>query len=137
MFGPSINFPPHKNTRHLPSCGGGKGEFLQLSKPSLIPSNRSPANPFPSNQVLSNLRSLTASLFGIASGILGLESWHGFLFYLVGMLVVSALVYGIMARGRSEMYFQSPVRDLWVGDLVGGLSSFVMTWTLFYGLVGG
>ncbi len=53
------------------------------------------------------------------------------------MLVVSALVYVIMARGRSEMYFQSPVRDLWVGDLVGGLSSFVMTWTLFYGLVGG
>lgn len=88
-------------------------------------------------QVLSTLRSLTASLFGIASGILGLESWRGFLFYMLGMLVVSALVNGVLARGRAEMYFQSPLRELWAGEVLGGLSSFVMTWTLFYGLVGG
>lgn len=54
------------------------------------------------------------------------------------MFVVSALVYTVLAgRGRAEMYFQSPVRELWFGEVVGGLSSFVMTWTLFFGLVGG
>ena len=36
-----------------------------------------------------------------------------------------------------DLYFQNPVWELWVGggELVGGLSSFVLTWTLFYGLV--
>lgn len=51
--------------------------------------------------------------------------------------MVSGLVYGVQARGRAEMYFQSPVQELWAGEVLGGLSSFVMTWTLFYGLVGG
>lgn len=37
----------------------------------------------------------------------------------------------------AEMYFQSPFRELWVGEVFGNLSSFVLTWTLFYGLVGG
>lgn len=36
-----------------------------------------------------------------------------------------------------DLYFQNPFWELWFGggELVGGLSSFVLTWTLFYGLV--
>lgn len=86
-------------------------------------------------QTISNIRSLTASLFGVASGILGLESYHGFLFYLVGSFVVSVLIYALLAERRPRRYFSSPVQELWAGELVGGLSSFVLTWTLFYGLV--
>ncbi|KAI4085915.1 MAG: hypothetical protein LQ344_008010 [Seirophora lacunosa] len=99
-------------------------------------------------QTLSTIRSLTSSLFGISAGILGLESYSGFLFYILGTLFVSLLVHGrvLLAEGaRTEgrkggggagRYFQSPARDLWFGEgVVGGLSSFVMTWTLFYGLV--
>ncbi|KAL1987978.1 hypothetical protein VTN96DRAFT_1502 [Rasamsonia emersonii] len=44
------------------------------------------------NRVLSQLRSLTAFLLGISAGILGLQSTAGFLYYLVGMAFVSALV---------------------------------------------
>ena len=39
-------------------------------------------------------------------------------------------------RGQ-KLYFENPVWELWMGgnELLGGLSSFVLTWTLFYGLV--
>ncbi|KAL8734168.1 MAG: hypothetical protein Q9166_001653 [cf. Caloplaca sp. 2 TL-2023] len=86
-------------------------------------------------QTLSNIRSLTSSLFGIASGILGLESYSGFIFYLLGTLLVSVLVFFLLCKGEQRRYFQSPVSELWGGEVLGGLSSFVLTWTLFYGLV--
>ena len=85
-------------------------------------------------QVISNIRTLTASLFGIASGILGLESYHGFLFYLLGTFFVSCLIYIIKAQQDSQKYFQNVWSELWAGDILGGGLSFVLTWTLFYGL---
>jgi ER membrane protein complex subunit 6 len=85
--------------------------------------------------VVSNIRNLTASLFGIAAGTLGLESYPGFIFYLVGTLIVSALVFAFRAEGKPGLYFYRPVGDLWAGDVLSGLSSYVLTWTLFYGLV--
>ncbi|KAJ5038788.1 uncharacterized protein L3040_006467 [Drepanopeziza brunnea f. sp. 'multigermtubi'] len=97
-------------------------------------------------KTLTTLHNLTASLFGIGAGILGLESYPGFLFYLFFTLLTSALVYvfrvrpGMMkeaeAQGSSgiERYFRGSL-ELWTGGLIEGLSGFVLTWTLFYGLV--
>ena len=106
---------------------------LPLLHPSLppLPSPRYLTNP----QVLSQIRSLTASLFGVAAGILGLESVRGFLFYLFGTVLVSELVISLLAAGKPERYFESVWTGLWAKDVVAGLSSFVLTWTLFYGLV--
>jgi hypothetical protein len=59
----------------------------------------------------------------------------GFLFYALGSLVVSLLIFFLRANVQAKSYFHAPVADLWVGDLFGGLMSFVLTWTLFYGLV--
>jgi hypothetical protein len=78
---------------------------------------------------------LTASLFGVAAGTLGLESYPGFAFYLIGTLLVSALIFFLRAEARPKSFFYRPLGDLWAGDLISGLSSFVLTWTLFYGLV--
>lgn len=86
-------------------------------------------------QVVSNIRNLTASLFGVAAGTLGLESYPGFIFYLVGTSIVSALIFASRADGKPAAFFHSPLGDLWGGEVFGGLSSFVLTWTLFYGLV--
>lgn len=99
------------------------------------------------NQVLSQLRALTASLFGIGAGILGLESYPGFLFYIFFSLLTSALVYGLRVLpassasrrskgylGNENMFFTSPY-ELWLGGLLDGASGFVLTWTLAYGLV--
>ncbi|GAB7351491.1 hypothetical protein MBLNU459_g2140t3 [Dothideomycetes sp. NU459] len=86
-------------------------------------------------KTVSNIRSLTASLFGVAAGTLGLESFPGFLFYAVGSLVVSLLIFALRADANPKGFFHSPMSELWMGDLFGGLMSFVLTWTLFFGLV--
>ncbi|KJZ71213.1 hypothetical protein HIM_09419 [Hirsutella minnesotensis 3608] len=92
----------------------------------------------------SNLHSLAASLFGVSAGIIGLESYDGFLFYIVLSTVTTLLFYFLqvapesLAEKRSIFdtgrYFQSAV-DFWTSGILGGLSGFVLTWTLFYGLV--
>ncbi|KAG9241147.1 Rab5-interacting protein-domain-containing protein [Calycina marina] len=95
-------------------------------------------------KVLVTLRNLTASLFGIGAGILGLESYPGFIFYVVFSLLTSALVYALrvqpaLARDPSgdagiTRFFKGSW-ELWTGGIFEGLSGFVLTWTLFYGLV--
>ncbi|RAR06527.1 proliferating cell nuclear antigen [Stemphylium lycopersici] len=72
-------------------------------------------------QVISNIRSLTASLFGVAAGTLGLESYTGFIFYILGSLVVSALLFALKTDGKPGRYFYRPLSDLWLGDVFGGL----------------
>lgn len=95
-------------------------------------------------QTLSNLQSLTASLFGVAAGILGLESYGGFLFY-IAFTLLTALVFYILrvapesvAAGKpafdTSRYFRGSL-ELWTSGLFGGLAGFILTWTLFYGLV--
>ncbi|KAI9835148.1 MAG: hypothetical protein M1819_002517 [Sarea resinae] len=84
---------------------------------------------------LSQLRSLTASLFGIAAGVLGLESYAGFLFYFAGSLVVSGLLYAFSAERDPKAYFYGGVRELVEKDVVAGLSGYVLTWTLVFGVV--
>ncbi|KAL6703062.1 hypothetical protein ACN47E_010269 [Coniothyrium glycines] len=86
-------------------------------------------------QVISNIRNLTASLFGVAAGTLGLESYAGFIFYIIASLVVSGMLFALKTEGKPGRYFYRPVGDMWVGEVFGGLSGFVLTWTLFYGLV--
>jgi hypothetical protein len=86
-------------------------------------------------QVVSNIRNLTASLFGVAAGTLGFESYTGFIFYLIGSFLVSAFIFAFRTEGKPAYYFHRPIGDLWGGEVLGGLSSFVLTWTLFYGLV--
>lgn len=80
------------------------------------------------------MRALTASLFGVAAGTLGLESYPGFIFYFIGTAIVSILIFALKAESKPEAYFFQPLGDLWFGDMFGGLMSFVLTWTLFYGL---
>jgi ER membrane protein complex subunit 6 len=91
------------------------------------------------------VHNLTASLFGIGAGILGLESYTGFLFYLLFSLLTTAMIYVFRVRGKGgkagevgngdvEVFFRSEW-ELWTGGLVDGLSGFVLTWTLAYGLV--
>lgn len=95
-------------------------------------------------QTLSNLQSLTASLFGVSAGILGLESYSGFLFYIVFSLLTAVLFYVLrvaptsIASGKAPLdtsrYFRGPY-EFWAGGVMNGFAGFVLTWTLFYGLV--
>ncbi|KAJ4421377.1 hypothetical protein N0V82_003758 [Gnomoniopsis sp. IMI 355080] len=95
-------------------------------------------------KILANLQSLTASLFGVAAGILGLESYAGFLFYIGFTLLTALLFYALrvapesLTAGKSILdtsrHFRGSL-ELWTSGLSGGLAGFVLTWTLFYGLV--
>ena len=78
---------------------------------------------------------MTASLFGVAASTLGLESYPGFIFYLVASSLVSVLLFALKAEAQPAKYYYRPLGDMWLGDVFGGLSGFVLTWTLFYGLV--
>ena len=86
-------------------------------------------------QTLSNIRNLTSSLFGIAAGALGLESYPGFAFYFVATLLTSLLIFLLRVEGKTSKFFYRPWGELWMGGIGEGLSSFVLTWTLVYGLV--
>jgi ER membrane protein complex subunit 6 len=48
---------------------------------------------------------------------------------------VSALLFVLRAESKPQSYFYSPVNDLWMGDITTGIMSFMLTWTLFYGIV--
>ncbi|EJT81483.1 hypothetical protein GGTG_01461 [Gaeumannomyces tritici R3-111a-1] len=95
-------------------------------------------------KILSNLQTLTASLFGVGAGILGLESYSGFLFYVAFTFLSAALFYGLrvaptsLAAGKGPLdtsrYFRGPY-EVWTSGLMNGLAGFILTWTLFYGLV--
>ncbi|KAK1476122.1 hypothetical protein CCUS01_05226 [Colletotrichum cuscutae] len=101
-------------------------------------------SPIVQESVMHNTKSLSASLFGVAAGILGLESYSGFLFYLVFSFITAALFYVLRIAPEStsaglpflstSRYFKGPF-DFWTSGLLGGLSGFILTWTLFYGLV--
>lgn len=98
-------------------------------------SYRTYADAFCCVQVITQLRSLTAALFGIACGILGLESYYGFAFYLFFTTFMSFLIWALMCKGRQGDYFQNPLSELWSGDLMGSALGFVLFWTAGYGIV--
>ncbi|KAM3499970.1 hypothetical protein MY11210_009570 [Beauveria gryllotalpidicola] len=95
-------------------------------------------------KTLSNFQSTTAPLFGVTAGVLGLESYTGFLLYLVLSIVATLMFYAIqiapssLAAGKSTLdpsrYYYSAL-GFWTGGIFNGLSGFILTWTLFYGLV--
>ncbi|KAI5923311.1 Rab5-interacting protein-domain-containing protein [Camillea tinctor] len=95
-------------------------------------------------KALSNLQNLTASIFGAAAGILGLESYSGFLFYFVFTVLTTVLFYAIRVAPTSlksghglldtSRFFRTQY-EFWFGGVFGGLAGYILTWTLFYGLV--
>ncbi|EMR71703.1 putative duf786 family protein [Eutypa lata UCREL1] len=122
----------------------------ELQIAPIVPESRNPFLPLCS-QTLSNLQSLTASIFGAAAGILGLESYSGFLFYFVFAVLTTVLFYAVRVAPTSlgsssgggggglglfdtSRYYRSKY-ELWTGGLFGGLPGYILTWTLFYGLV--
>lgn len=76
--------------------------------------------------------------------MLGLESYTGFLVYLVLSIIATVMFYAIqiapssLAAGKSPFdagrYYYGAV-GFWTGGIFNGLSGFILTWTLFYGLV--
>lgn len=129
-----------------PSCT--KALVFAIASPTPVPppSRKHPPPPplTPCPQTLSNLQSITASLIGITAGILGLESYPGFLFYLalsaLTILLFHALRVAPDARAAGLGFFDTSryfrgAFAFWGSGFMAGLPGFVLTWTLFYNLV--
>ena len=80
------------------------------------------------------LRAVMAIVSGICAGILGLESLWGFMFYLATSVLLSASIWITRINGQPELYFNN-LSSLMIHDVFPNLVSFVLFWTLFYGLM--
>lgn len=102
-------------------------------------------------RILSNMRSISSLFLGIAAGVLGLESWQGFLFYFISQQLISSLFYFILVEGTAEKYFSGSVKeirkgkgkrmgawqDVWLGGglFTEGLSGYVLGWAGVGGVI--
>ncbi|KAF5020706.1 hypothetical protein F66182_7268 [Fusarium sp. NRRL 66182] len=77
-------------------------------------------------KTLSNLQSLTSSLFGVSAGVLGLESYYGFLVYIVFSFITTLLFYVLKVAPESLPKGHAPLDptrfyrgffDFWAGGL--------------------
>jgi hypothetical protein len=79
-------------------------------------------------------RSCFSAISGSAAGILGLTGLTGFYFYAITAAIMSGLLWSIKTGGQPLRYFRSTSEVVWDG-VVGGLFSYVLFWTLLYGIV--
>ncbi|KAI9017480.1 transmembrane protein 93-like protein [Gaertneriomyces semiglobifer] len=85
-------------------------------------------------QIVQYARSSLAFISGAAAGILGIEGWiGGFAFYLASSLLLSLLLWA-KTGGNSKKYFPR-VEMLWTEEVTGNAFSYLLFWTLAYGLV--
>ena len=96
-------------------------------------------NPINSRNVMHNTKSLNFSrtslsvLSGVASGILGLTSVYGFLFY----LITSGLLgfYYLLSDTRSQTKCFLNKQQLVTAFVMENLFTYILVWTLVYGCV--
>ncbi|KAG9294154.1 hypothetical protein G9A89_021513 [Geosiphon pyriformis] len=80
------------------------------------------------------IRSSLSAITGSAAGVLGLTGYTGFVFYGFTALFMSFLIWALKTKLQPGMYFRSGV-DVWIEGVFGGLFSYVLFWTLLYGIV--
>ncbi|KAF0517041.1 transmembrane protein 93-like protein [Gigaspora margarita] len=80
------------------------------------------------------IRSSMSAITGSAAGILGLTGYFGFIFYGTTALFTSFLIWALKTQVKPGIYFRNRT-DVWIEGVFGGLFSYVLFWTLLYGIV--
>ncbi|KDR84249.1 hypothetical protein GALMADRAFT_133595 [Galerina marginata CBS 339.88] len=88
------------------------------------------------NSSISTTKFLSACFAGAAAGILGLENWAGFILFLASTLLTAGIVHAVNCKGKPKKYFQGGVMEL-INPGQDNAFTFVLVWTLFYGIVHG
>lgn len=111
-----------------------------------------PENLLHNTQKITFVRNMTAPILGLVAGVLGLTGFLGFGLFFAGSTAITLLIYILrmpaaathLVSGRSSQHgrakrYLGDSWTLWLGILSGsgGLASYLLTWTLFYGLVHG
>ncbi|OCB87220.1 hypothetical protein A7U60_g5737 [Sanghuangporus baumii] len=88
------------------------------------------------NSALGSVKFLASCFAGAVAGILGLENWQGFAFFAASILFTTACIYVVNCKGRTAKYIPGGVKEL-TNPGQDNVFSFVLVWTLFYGIVHG
>lgn len=81
------------------------------------------------------LRDLTSLVSGISVGVLGIESFQGFLVFLASFIIIGLLYIAWVCQFQPGNYYVSPIKSIFLDLFVRELSGFVMCWTFSYALV--
>ncbi|KAJ7773115.1 hypothetical protein B0H16DRAFT_1511270 [Mycena metata] len=86
------------------------------------------------NSSLTNVKFLAACFAGAVAGILGLQNWSGFALFLASTVLTSLCIHTINCGGHPAKYIPGG----WTGLVNPGqdnASTFILVWTLFFGIV--
>ena len=82
---------------------------------------------------LFNIKYLSSCFAGAVAGVLGLENWAGFTLFALTTLITSALLYLVKCRAAPQKYVHGGLFPL-VNPGADNIFSFILVWTLFYGM---
>lgn len=87
---------------------------------------------------LGSVQDITSLALGVGAGILAPEPIYGFLFYFIGY-TVSNITFFITCcqglQGKAGQFYRSPVKEIFVDNLLHNIPEFIMMWCLVYALV--
>ncbi|KAK9808908.1 hypothetical protein WJX72_006183 [[Myrmecia] bisecta] len=85
--------------------------------------------------IINFVRVFASLVAGILAGVLGVEGWGGFLYYLVIQAVVSGLLH-IKAKGNAKQYFKQR-RELYIDQVFTSttLLTFILFWTISHNFI--
>ncbi|PVZ99970.1 hypothetical protein BB558_003993 [Smittium angustum] len=87
------------------------------------------------NLTLSNIHTLTIWAAGATAGILGLVGYLGFVFFALCWLAITVAISAIKCRNEPSSHFRGGFKELLIGSIFGSLLTYILVWTLFYGLI--
>ncbi|KIM57946.1 hypothetical protein SCLCIDRAFT_129290 [Scleroderma citrinum Foug A] len=85
------------------------------------------------NQCLTSVKFISACFAGAVAGILGLENWRGFALFAGSVFLTSSVIYAVNCKGKPTRYFSGSFGEL-VNPGQDNIFTFILVWTLFYGM---
>jgi ER membrane protein complex subunit 6 len=84
------------------------------------------------NNSIYNVKFISSCFSGAVAGILGLENWLGFMFFIFAMLITSLVLHFFNLKANPKKYVQGGFVEV-VNPGQENTFSFILVWTLFYG----
>ena len=89
-------------------------------------------------QIFSFCRTIASAAGGCAAGIIGLTNLNGCYFYLLVHLITSAVIQlkiESTTDKKSKTKIVKSKGEIWYENLFGGATTYILFWTLVYGIV--
>jgi hypothetical protein len=84
------------------------------------------------NNSIYNVKFISSCFTGAVAGILGLENWLGFIFFILTTLFTALLLHFFNLKTNPRKFFQGGLLEA-VNPGQENTFSFILVWTLFYG----